>query len=321
LKRIFYLSGGASQWGVGHLMRSIELVSVLRNRGLDVYSVALIPNNMDTKKLKRVASLYDCCIENLDDIPMAEVNGIVIDMHTETQPAILGWLETRKTPAFALDWYHDFGEADLAVANLRGGASSLKYSIIRSEFQDAYEKRFEFTYRPDAVVVVGGRDPRGHLRRIARIIGEDNRFSNKEIVIVLGPLVEEGYEKRMVPFGEHVTVLRNPGNIAKIMAGAVVGVTNGGTSLMEFTMLGVPAIILPQSKEEDAFIHPFLEQGCGVLGSSKDQEFAGQLCELWENETLRQKRSEMARGLIDGLGAHRIADLIVDHIFRLREGK
>jgi UDP-N-acetylglucosamine:LPS N-acetylglucosamine transferase len=109
-----------------------------------------------------------------------------------------------------------------------------------------------------------------------------------------------------------VSVLENPDSISDIMADTLVGITNGGTTLMEFTMLGVPAIVFPQSEQEDRFVYTFLEKGSAVMGSSRPDEFAEQITALWDDEIMRKTMSGNARELIDGLGAERITELVLN---------
>jgi spore coat polysaccharide biosynthesis predicted glycosyltransferase SpsG len=114
----------------------------------------------------------------------------------------------------------------------------------------------------------------------------------------------------------NISLLRNPENIAEIMARTCLGISNGGTSLIEFTMLGIPTVIFPQSVQEETFIGPFLESGCGILGSVDRYEFADQLTRIWDNTALRKCMAENGRKLIDGLGAERISDAIEKFFFR-----
>ena len=201
------------------------------------------------------------------------------------------------------------------MANLKGGVSGLKYSIIREEFHRAYLNRLGKSPEYDAVVVMGGGDSRGYLTKIHRLFNENSFFLSRKIIMVLGPLVEGKLTEFDGQSIGNVTVLKNPNNVADIMAGAKVGITNGGTSLMEFTMLGVPTLIFPQSEREENFIAPFLEKGCGVLGLLEPDNFARQVFEICENDSLRKSMSKRAKTLVDGKGAYRIADLILGTFF------
>lgn len=315
LKELFYLSSGSSKWGTGHLRRSIELVGVLRKRGLQINTTALVPDHGEMQKLFKYIKDYDRRVSSLGEIGSVDARGIIVDVHTDFQSELLSWLKKQGLLVFGLDWYYDTGKVVNASANLRGGVSGLKYSIIREEFHRAYSNRLGQMPEYDVVIVMGGGDSRGYLTKIHRLFTENSFSSFRKIIMVLGPLVEGKLTEFAGQSIGNITVLRNPNNVADIMAGAKVGITNGGTSLMEFAMLGVPTLIFPQSEQEEDFIAPFLEKGCGVLGLLEPDNFARQVFEICENDFLRKTMSERARTLVDGKGAYRIADIILGTFF------
>ena len=308
---IFYLAAGSNKWGIGHLLRSIELMNVLRERQISICSVALIPDRVNAQRDLAFVGAYDQCRQSLGEVTCADAKGVVVDVHTDLQPELLPWLKEQKLPVVALDWYHKSGNVVTTKVNLRGEASALKHCIIRREFHCAQANNCMQIPKYDAAVVMGGRDNRGYLSKIYRLFAGDKRFSNKKIVVVLGPLAEGKLEKLPGQPAARISILKTPDKVADIMTKAMVGITNGGTSLMEFTMLGIPSLIFPQSEQEDSFVKPFLEEGCGILGSLDPGTFAEQIIELWENMSLRNVMSEKAVGLIDGRGVDRVADIIV----------
>lgn len=317
MRRLFYLSAGSGRWGTGHLRRSVELINALQGKGLNVDAVALVPDNDEMQKLSSFVSTYNRCVQSLNEIGEVDADRIVVDVHTDFQPALFPWIENQKHSVVALDWYYDTGKNIITRANLRGGADALKYAIIRKEFQDAYKKHSGLNSGPeyDAVVMMGGGDIRKHLDRILNTFAKDRGFSDKNIVIILGPMVDGKLDRLPGQSVGTITILRTPDNIADVMANASVGITNGGTSLMEFTMLGVPTIIFPQSREEENFVRPFLESRCSVLGSSEQEKFKEQITGLWKDKRLRKTMSENARQLIDGNGTERIAEIILNTFF------
>jgi len=274
-----------------------------------VYSVALIPNDSAATKLSSFLGSYTICLSSLSDIVINGVHGIIVDVDLDLQPELIIWLREGNLKTFALDWYVDDGSAIKEKINLRDSISALKYCIIREEFHKASEKYAGSPPQNDVVVVIGGGDLRGYLPLILKYFTEEDFFLNKKIVIVLGPMVNDS-ELSLSKEQNNISFLKNPGNIAEIMASTHIGISNGGTSLMEFTMLGVPTIIFPQSEREETFISPFLERRCGILGSIERHEFIKQFNQLWEDITLRKSMSETGRKLIDGLGAIRIAEAI-----------
>lgn len=317
MKKLFYLSSGSSKWGSGHLRRSDELINVLRNKGINVNTIAVVPDNDEMKRLSSFVNVYDRYVQSLNEIGGVDAEGIVVDVHTDFQYTIFPWIQSQRCSVVALDWYYDTGKNIIAMANLRGGAEALKYAIVRKEFHEAYKRRLRPNSGPeyDAVVMMGGGDKRGYLPKVLKLFTEDECFSNRIIIIVLGPMVEGKLTELVGHSMETISILRDPDNIADIMANATVGITNGGTSLMEFTMLGIPTLLFPQSEEEDDFIKSFLETGCSIMGTLKPREFAIQIMELWENEMLRKTMSERAIRLIDGHGVERISDLILKSLF------
>lgn len=318
MKKLFYLSSGSSKWGSGHLRRSDELINVLRNKGINVNTIAVVPDNDEMKRLSSFVNVYDRYVQSLNEIGGVDAEGIVVDVHTDFQYTIFPWIQSQRCSVVALDWYYDTGKNIIAMANLRGGAEALKYAIVRKEFHEAYKRRLISNSEPeyDAVVVVGGGDKRKHLDRIFSIFTKEGVFSNKTIAIVLGPLVDGKIARLSGQSLGTITILKTPDNIADIMSNASVGVTNGGTSLMEFAMLGIPTIIFPQSEEETNFIKPFLKGKCSVLGSLQQKEFTQQIISLWKDKKLRKKMSEQARQLIDGHGTERIAEIICNTFYK-----
>ena len=292
------------------MRRSLELANVLRRKGIPVTATALIPDIHESQKLSSVISSYDICVQSLDEIKSLDASGLILDVHTDLQAELLPWLQQLNKHAVALDWYHDTGGVVIEKANLRGGAEALQYAIIRKEFQDACHNRSDALPGYDAVVVLGGGDSHNHLYDIFCLFTSDSQLKDKNIVLVIGQMVEGALLN--LDAGPHgsVLLLQQPDNIADIMANARVAITNGGTTLMEFTMLGIPSIIFPQSEQERAFVSTFLEKGCGVLGSFEPGEFRRQITELWNDECMRDSMSQKARELIDGQGADRIANLV-----------
>ncbi len=287
------------------------MIRILRKIGVSLTSVAFIPDRTDAIKLSIFLQLYDNSISSLYEIESNFISSVVVDVDDDLQPEMLAWLRRHSIKAFALDWYINDSGIVKGKINLREGVSAFKYCIIREEFHIAKNKYAGIPPSYDAVVVLGGGDFRGHLSTLLKYFKEEVFFSYKKIVVVIGPMIDDSVFN-IVGYPKNILVLKSPDNIAELMANACVGISNGGTSLMEFTMLGIPTLIFPQTSKEDIFIKPFLENGSSVLGSLDRDVFKKQLKQLWENHTLRTQMSEKARQLIDGLGAQRIADKIAN---------
>jgi len=308
LSPLLFLSAGSRQHGVGHLRRSLELADVCRERGMQVTTAALIRDRETRGCLSDIIAGYDLCVQSLNDLYADKASGVLVDVHTDLQQEVFIWLQKKGKPVFALDWYHDTSDVIVEIANLRGGTDQLKYAIIRQEFVKARRDKGILGQTYDAAVVMGGADNRKHLSRVCRCFWGTQFFAGRKIIVVLGQMVDEKAIQPVEPSTVQITIVKTPNNVAEIMANASVGITNGGTALMEFSMLGIPAIIFPQSKQEDEFSQVFLERGAAVLGSTRSEEFVKQITGMWHNQISRKNMAERASELIDGRGASRIAD-------------
>lgn len=312
MKKVLYISAGSKIWGIGHLRRSAEVISELQKTGVDVYAVALVPDDLDARTLKPFLAPYHTRVSTLDEINPDGMTAVVVDVHDSLQPDMFSWLKQSSSRVFALDWYlNDQGVVGQKI-NLREGIAAFPYCIIRKEFHEARRKCAGTSPRYDAVAVVGGGDLRGHLTKLMTCFMKDPFYCNRKIVVVVGPTAS------VLPPGgsflRHLQILQSPDRLAEIMAGAYVGISNGGSSLMEFTMLGIPTLVFPQATQEDLFVRPFIKNGSSIHGSVDENVFRNQLKEVWENTLSRNQMSHRAQQLIDGFGARRIADKIVNFL-------
>ncbi|MBF0522453.1 MAG: hypothetical protein HQL24_05285 [Candidatus Omnitrophica bacterium] len=308
---ILYLAAGSQKWGMGHLKRSKFVIDCLRVEKQKVTAIAIIPDDRNIG-LSKAISGYDHFVTGLASIKNKIFDGVIVDVHTDFQPEVFKWLKKQNRPTVGLDWYSKTDGVITQTVNLRGGAKVLKFALIRKEIlKQTVQKKRTF----DAVAVLGGKDSRGYLDKLLKIFVEDDFYKNKKIIFVVGPMVKGKISEFVGHKKGPVTILRNPERLPEIMAKTKVGLTNGGTSLMEFTRLGVPTIVFPQSKQEENFIPVFLRQGGSLRGSMNPRHLQQQLLNLWEDERLWEKKSQKAKQLIDGRGVKRTVQKILK-VFR-----
>lgn len=314
MKRVVYISAGSVKWGMGHLLRSSELISLLRDRGVELASFLLMPKvDYDILNTHMAAKSYDVRVASLQDIDIAACDALVVDVPEELQAQLSAFIGIQRKPLFALDWYYDEVEEGVERFNLRGGVRSLEYAIVRKEYLPFRERSSSIRAEYDAVVVMGGGDARGRMPHICEMLSARFMFNNK-VACVLGPFIPKDMFRDLNSLSENMCLFREPPNLAELMAAARIGITNGGTTMLEFAFLGVPTVIVPQSVEEDAFIKPIIQEGCGVLGDLENEGLVQQVEAMLQQEDMRKQMSEKARCLIDGKGVFRIADRIVSKL-------
>lgn len=297
--KILYVAAGSKAWGMGHLNRSLGLVDGLRKRKHSVFAAAIIPDDKKSR-LSGVVKGYNRYIAKLKDLQNINAELIVVDVHTDFQPELLAWLKRKNKPVAALDWYFKREGIIKHVINLRGGSKALRYALIRKSIYQYCGKNKKLIY--DAVAVLGGGDDRGYLDKLYRIFTDDPAYHNKEIILVVGPISSAKILLRTGRKGNRITVLKNPVRLPEIMSQAKVGITNGGTTLMEFTALGIPTIVFPESDQEARFSRIFISMGGSFRGTLNPYGLRQKLFALWQDDALWKNKSQQAKKLIDGGG-------------------
>ena len=301
---INYIASGSTQWGIGHLKRSLEIITALRKKNNKVTTTALVSDSGDAVELSSILCRYDRVVQNLQEIQL-EGHGIIVDVPEDIQPSLYERFRKERVFVIGIDWYSKRGKILKTVINLRGNRRSLKFAIIRDEFLKLRRKGLGKKKKYGAVIAIGGADNRWYLKDILKFINAEKSLYKKKFIVIQGPLFKEE-----IISTDHVSIVKKPDHLAEIMAGAEVGISNGGTTLMEFMALGIPTIIFPQSKEEDAFIQPFLRAGCAKRGVLQPKEFSSQILKLWYDKKLNKEMAKKAHQLIDGKGVERLVKVI-----------
>ena len=106
------------------------------------------------------------------------------------------------------------------------------------------------------------------------------------------------------------------GHIAELMLEADVVVGSGGMSVYELAALGTPGIVLAQNAREDKRMREWSRHGTIEylgLGPEVDEEaLLAVVRSLLADADRRRRMSEKGRALVDGLGAARTAEMVLE---------
>jgi CMP-N-acetylneuraminic acid synthetase/spore coat polysaccharide biosynthesis predicted glycosyltransferase SpsG len=195
--------------------------------------------------------------------------------------------------------------------NFYGGPA---YAILRSHFRDK-EKEIREQARL-VLLTFGGSDPQGLTLKAARAL--QKLPDPVEVVAVAGPAFSYRRE-----FEELAGGLRRPvplineagGHIADLMLEADVVVCSGGMSVYEIAALGTPGIVLAQNAREESRMREFARhETVEFLGLGTEVDEAAILSSvrsLLADPSRRREMGSKGRGLVDGLGAARAAELVL----------
>jgi spore coat polysaccharide biosynthesis predicted glycosyltransferase SpsG len=192
-----------------------------------------------------------------------------------------------------------------------------EFAILRSHFQG---RRKELRDTPRLLLLsFGGSDPQGLTLRAARALA--GLPEKLEIVAVTGPAFSDRQRLEAL-----VATLSRPlrlvhavpgGHIADLMQEADVVVCSGGMSVYEIAALGTPGIVLGQNAREDERMRAFARNGTVEylgLGTEVSEAALGRaVLALLHDPGRRRAMSERGRSLVDGLGAARTAELVLEN--------
>ena len=273
---------GGPGFGFGHLSRSQTLARALDAAGA---TAAFSPRS-------------DIAADVLEGLPVASGREpvLVLDLPYADDAAITAARASGRRVA-VLD-HVGAAEAHLAIrtdprpvpmAAMRC-EYGLQYALIRPEI-------LAQTPAPGdhALVCVGGSD----LGDQGVAAAERLAVQGLRVVLVRGPLASA---LTGPPAGVDVRV--DPPDLPALMAGCALAVTNAGTTALEAMALGKPVHVLAQTEAEQATAERFLADGI-ILGVGLETLVA-------PDEARAAHVAAAGRAAVDGQGAERVAQLIVD---------
>jgi spore coat polysaccharide biosynthesis protein SpsF len=192
--------------------------------------------------------------------------------------------------------------------------SGWKWVILRKSFTGLPSSTDGFP--PHILVTMGGSDPAGLTLLAVRALDTlDHPF---EATLVTGA----GFH-HAAQLSELLNRSRHPfrvesgiSDMAGLMATADLAVASFGVTAYELAALGVPGILACLTADHARSASRLVEAGiaevCGVCPDIKVEEIVRSVRGLLEDPARRRRMKENARGLLDGRGAVRIAERILE---------
>jgi spore coat polysaccharide biosynthesis predicted glycosyltransferase SpsG len=190
-----------------------------------------------------------------------------------------------------------------------------QYAILRDHFRGRAK---ELRPIPRLVLLTfGGSDPQGLTLKAARAL--QTLPPTLELVAVAGPAFSyrREFETLADTLARRVPLINEAGgHIAELMLEADLVVCSGGMSVYEIAALGTPGIVLGQNAKEDHRMREFARLGTveylGLGTAVEEGALLAAVSTLLADQTRRQEMSVRGRQLVDGLGASRAAELVLE---------
>jgi UDP-2,4-diacetamido-2,4,6-trideoxy-beta-L-altropyranose hydrolase len=292
----------SAEIGYGHWMRTIAIGEGLRARGAE----CMVLTRSDAQ-----TTLPRC---NPDDAHNIDV--LLADLYRPTQ-AELGALKQTAEALVCIDdgspFVFDcallinpnFGFAHKmtpATRYMSGGA----FIPLRAQFRSPPPHPI----RPQIkrlLVCFGGSDPLGLTVRVASHLGKN---PDARVAIVVGPAYRDAEKLQPLVAGERYTLYRNVTDMLSLFSEADLGILGAGTLMYEAAATGLPALFLSSNEMQHREASAVAAAGAGLCRHG--DEPIGEALGALKGEQTRRDLSERARRLVDGRGAERIVQAILE---------
>jgi len=196
--------------------------------------------------------------------------------------------------------------------------TGMEYMPLREGFchaKEAGNKKYQF------LITTGGSDPFHMTLRVLQRILMERELSNAAICAVLGKMNTDKEEiYRLCKEWKNITLLQNISNMDEIMSQSRFAVTAGGTTVYELMASGVPFICFGFSEDQCYFGERLEAHGNAFYAGDTREDadavgnniIAGLKQFIAMNKDEVEAQIRMNCKLIDGHGAGRVADIIID---------
>lgn len=324
--------------GTGHVMRCLSIAAALRKMGekvcfltADEKTVPLLEAggqayhvlHTDYTRMEEELEILEGMLASCaPDFFLADSYFVTAEYFRRVRRRVpVGYVDDRCVKGLPLDLlinYNIFAEESLygqqdGTRLLLGTA----YAPLREEFRGT-----QYQVRQDAlrVLVTTGGSDRYQLagRFLEKALGDD-RTAGLEYGIVSGafnPYLKElrEWEKK----NRNVQIYSNVTNMRELMEKSDIAVSAGGSTMYELSAVGVPTLCFSFVDNQEEIVRGFVDQGLVCFGGNYLAQGEGMLEMLVEkmallvsDRRLRQAYSEKQRQMVDGKGAERIAQALL----------
>jgi len=328
MNSILFRTDGNRKLGLGHIVRCTALADVLRSNNPSL-EVVFITKYDEGKKIieRKNYKIIQSTGEGISEIRnLADENTLLITDFLDTDNSYISKIKKikelkvisidnntklKRIDADILINANVFDEGETKVIGSTRYFLGPKYMILRKEFEEAHEEDRKIKDEVKTILVMfGGTDPRDFTLKVANAL--KNIRDEVHINLIIGPAVSYGDKLNRLSKTKKFNTLFNPENLVEIMKNADIAITAAGITLYELATLGIPSIVIPQTKHQEDIAKAFEKSGtCVNIGKSPDNKLIYEsTIMLMNSKLLRKQLSEKAKILVDGKGLKRIVKLI-----------
>jgi spore coat polysaccharide biosynthesis predicted glycosyltransferase SpsG len=339
--RILFRVDGSRVMGMGHVYRSLAVAEALREG-----SRAEIAFLMSADHAEGIATVsksgypvrvfkpggLDTLIESIQDFaPSVVINDLPLVEETYLRSlARLGTVTINLVDTLE-DLERVSRDAQFVISVMNedretpeGFYGGPAFAILRRHFQGRDKAIREKPLK--ILLTFGGADPQALTLKVARALAPLTR--DIEVISVAGPAFPHTrmFEALQRTLAKDLPLVRGIDvQIADLMLDSDLVLCSGGMSVYEIAALGTPGVVLAQNAREDRRMREFTRFGTiEYLGLGVDVDEAAILesvKRLLADRARRQAMSARGQALVDGYGAARAAEIVLEQVQTESNGK
>lgn len=335
VKRFIFYCDFSKNAGLGHLMRSSALAKELITRGYSVYFISMDSNKkiisyLKKKKIQIIPKKKNMLIPLLNSIHFSKQDVLIIDNYSLNSKSICQ-LKKYGISLVVIDDIAKFKiDADIILnqnlsVNRKNYSNSnfskiffgQKFSLIRDEIKKI--KRIK-TKEINIFLSFGGGFFDPFIFKFLKVFKKiDNSLTAKvNLLFVIKNFDKKSIEKYLKNLSNFkVKYLIDRYDLSRYLATCDFSINSGGVTSHEMIYLGIPQITFMTAKNQEMNLKIIKRYGLGIsmgnIKNFKEKFFLQQVLNLMFNQKLKNKLSTKCKKFIDGKGAERSAQKIINY--------
>jgi len=314
------------EFGGGHVARCLAVANEIVALGASVLFIADSEASDLVKRIRNSGFFVILDTPTCRESAPSEFSAVLFDSSAMTLEEFEYWKRRSKYTAQFDDTYSRKFECDLSFVAVPDARISARNEVVYTgiDYIPLDAKYREFSGRQNiqkthCVVAFGLFDGAGGTTKALTALHEVRQKIFKiDVTVIIGSHCKNlpSIKQAIHQMGSGVNLLVDCVNVPDVLKDVNLAVGAGGLSLYERACMGIANIALPIADNQKPLCHWLSAKGGCIHIAPDDRELEKRLFDniklLIETEALRNDISRTARELVDGLGAIRIANLLVN---------